>query len=161
MSGLLLRETDSYGPLSNRFSEYQEFKGKQFPRLVTTFQAKKTSAVIEVQDLTQDFTSNSESFEVDAQYKTTEGCEHPTPPSPISVPDPIYPTELTSTTLQEVQVSAVINKNGKLEDIVISHSAGALDTYAMDTFRQWRFVPASCGDLAVPSPFIGSLDFLG
>ena len=98
-------------------------------------------------------------FETDAQYRTSEGCEHPVPPSPISLPEPAYPKEEIPPVPQQVQVSAIINKNGTLDNLVVSHSAGTLDTYALDALRMWKFVPATCEDRAVPFPLSTIVSF--
>lgn len=154
----VLVKTES-GDTTTEFSKFAEFKGKQFPRLVTTFSGKKVYDVIEVEELTS-ITPDSSLFGADAQYKTAPGCEHPVVPTPIKLPDPVYPAQLRTRSPQTVKLSATVNETGAVEGISVVRSAGALDAYAINALRAWKFAPAACGGIAVPFQLFADVNFM-
>jgi TonB family protein len=146
------------GDSTTEFSKFAEFKGKQFPWLVTTFGGKKVHDLIEVEELTG-IAPDSSLFSADAQYKTVPGCEHPVVPTPIRLPDPEYPAQLRTSNPQTVKLSATVNETGAVEGISVVRSAGALDAYAINALRTWTFAPATCGAIAVPFQFFTDVTF--
>jgi len=146
------------GNSTTEFSKFAEFKGKQFPWLVTIFGGKKVYDLIEVEELTG-IAPDSSLFSADAQYKTVPGCEHPVVPTPIRLPDPEYPAQLRKSNPQLVKLSATVNETGGVEGISIVRSAGPLDAYAINTVRTWKFAPATCGSVAVPYQFFTEVNF--
>jgi len=158
LSGSLQTMYDS-GHSTTEFSQYREFKGKQFPRVVTVFHESKPYAVIEVQELSDDSVEDASLFQPNAQYSTMDGCEHPAVPTPVKSPDPEYPAQLRTGGPQGAELSAVVNERGAVEDIIVVRSAGALDQYAIDALKNWRFTPANCDGRAVPFRFSTQMEF--
>jgi TonB family protein len=156
-SGALVRSES--GDSTTEFSKYSEFKGKLFPRVVTIFHGKKIYRVIEVKELTCDSDPNPLLFDTDAQYKTLAGCEHPVVPTPIKLPDPEYPVQLRTRNPQVVRLSATVSETGGVENIAVVRSGGALDVYAINALRNWKFAPATCGSRAVPFQFFTEVNF--
>jgi TonB family protein len=157
-TGVLVRE-EAAGFQTAEFSNYLEFRGKLFPRLLKIFRNGKLNQEIEVQELAHDPEPAGSLFEPDAQYKTLPGCEHPVSPTPIKLPDPEYPAQLRTRTAQQVGLSFIVNESGSVQDILVTRSAGALDQYAIKALEKWKFVPATCGGVAVPVQFHSVMDF--
>ncbi len=158
VTGVLLSE-DVSGFNMTEFSKYSEFRGKLFPRLIRIFQSGKLDREIEVQELANYPDAPATLFEVDAQYKTRPGCEHPVSPTPIKHPDPEYPARLRTPNAQQVMLSFTVNQSGGVQDITVTRSAGPLDAYAIKALEKWRFAPAMCGTLAVPVQFHTDVTF--
>ena len=156
VTGVLVK--DKSGDKTTEFSKFAEFKGKQFPRLVTTFVGKKIYDVIEVDELTGIFPDSS-LFSVETQSKTMPGCEHPVAPIAIKVADPEYPEKLRKPNPQFVRLSATVTETGGVEEISVVRSAGALDAYAINAVRAWKFAPATCGGVAVPFQTFAEISF--
>jgi len=156
-TGALLRKES--GDNTTEFSKYSDFNGKLFPRLVTSLDGKQPHASIEVEELTYDSHPDPALFEIDAQYKTMAGCEHPVVPTPIELPDPEYPAQLRTRNPQHVKLSATVNETGGVENIMVLRSAGPLDAYAIAALKKWQFAPATCGSGAVPFPFFTEVEF--
>ncbi|HXW92919.1 MAG TPA: TonB family protein [Terriglobales bacterium] len=155
--GVLLRVEE--GDDTTEFSKYSDFKGKLFPRLVTRLNGKKPHEVIEVDELTYDSQPDPALFNIDAEYKTMAGCEHPVTPTPIELPDPVYPAELRTRDPKHVKLSATVTESGGVENIIVLRSAGPLDTYATAALEKWQFAPATCGTRAVPFQFSIEMQF--
>jgi TonB family protein len=159
-TGALVKEESENS--TTEFSKYSDFKGKLFPRLVTTFHGKEPHELIEVQELTYDSAPDPSLFDTVAQYKqykTMSGCEHPVVPTPMELPDPEYPAQLRARSPQAVKLSATVNEAGRVESIAVIRSAGALDVYAINALKTWKFLPATCGSRAVPFQFFTEVNF--
>lgn len=61
----------------------------------------------------------------------------------------------------EVQLRVHVDANGTAQQVELYRSSGfpRLDQTALDTVRQWRFVPARQGDQAVPAWVIVPIKF--
>ena len=156
-TGVLVRE--EFPDRTAEFSNYSDFRGKLIPRLLRTFQGKELHGEIEVQELTHDPNPDPVLFEIDQQYKTRPGCEYPVVPTPIKLPDPGYPEQFRTRNPQIVKLSATVNEAGGVQDIEVTRSAGALDVYAIRALEKWKFLPATCGSVAVPFQFYTDVNF--
>ena len=142
------------------FSGYAEFRGKLVPRVVRRFNGKYLHQQIEVQELTYDPSPDPSLFETGPQFKTSPGCEHPVAPTLIKMHSPEHPTQLMNGTPQVVELSATVNETGGVQDIAVTHSAGAVDAYVIKALEKWKFAPATCGTLRVPFRLSTSIVFL-
>lgn len=156
VTGVLV--SDQSGDNTSEFSKYADFRGKQFPRLVTTFSGKAVYDVMHVIDL-EGIAPDASLFRPDPQYTTTPGCEHPVVPTPIKLPDPEYPEPLRTASPQRVKLSATVTESGGVEGISVVRSAGALDGYAIKALERWRFSPATCDGHPVPFRFFTEVNF--
>jgi TonB family protein len=154
-----LQTMDDSGHSTTQFLQYQEFKGKQFPKIVTVSHGSKPYAVIEVQELSDDSVVDASLFQPNSQYRTMDGCEHPAVPTLVNGPDPEYPVQLRTGSTQEVELSAIVNERGAVEDLAVARSAGAFDRYAIDALKKWQFHPATCDGRAVPFQFSTQMEF--
>lgn len=141
------------------FLDYSEFRGKLFPRVVRTSKNSVVEQEITVVELVYDPSHDASLFAVNSKYKTVAGCEYPTGPVPIKLPDPEYPAAFRSFASQTVKVKGTIDERGRIQDISVTQSAGALDQYAVKAVSQWQFAPARCGTTAVPHPFSTEVHF--
>ena len=154
---ILVRE--EFPDTTAEFSNYLDFRGKQIPRLLKTFQDKGLHGEIEVLELTYDPNPDPVLFETNPQYKTEPGCEYPVVPTPIKLPDPEYPAQFRTPTPQFVKLSATVNEAGRVQNIAVVRSAGALDVYAVRALEKWEFSPATCGSVTVPFQFYTDVNF--
>ena len=157
--GVLVREGTNSSDKSTQFSDYFEFRGKLFPRVLTILEGKTVQREVEVLGLTYDPDPDLSLFETDAQYKVIAGCEHPVPPRPLKLPDPEYPQQLRTQGPKKVKLSAIVNEAGGVQDITVTSSAGAVDQYAIKALEKWKFAAATCGAIPVPFQFFTEVNF--
>lgn len=162
--GVLSRENFSSTGLdlpakSTEFSDYFDFGGKLFPRVVRTFENRTLRREVQVEQLTYDPNPDQSMFDSSTQYKVVPGCEFPAVPRPIKLSDPEYPERLRTKSPQRVKVSAVVNETGGVQDIQVTNSAGDLDQYAIKALEKWKFAPATCGAKPVPFQFFSEVNF--
>lgn len=157
--GVLWLENFSNWGKSTEFSDYFDFRGKLFPRRVRTSENQTLHSEVELEQLTYDPNPDPRLFESGAHYKVVAGCEFPAIPRPLKLPDPEYPERLRTQKPRKVKVSAIVNENGGVQDIVVTSSAGELDQYAARALEKWKFAPATCGAIPVPFQFFTDVNF--
>jgi TonB family protein len=140
------------------FSGYSEFRGKLIPRVVRALDGKYLHQQIEVLELTYDPSPDPSLFEIGPQFKTSPGCEHPVGSTVIKMHSPDS-AQLRTRNNQTVKLSATVNETGGVQDIAVIHSAGAQDAYAIKALEKWKFAPATCGGVGVPSQFYVEMNF--
>ena len=70
------------------------------------------------------------------------------PPKATFTPDPSPPAswERKGPKAATTVLQIVVDKKGKVHDLVVIHSGGNdADKQVIDSVRQWRFTPATCG----------------
>lgn len=79
-----------------------------------------------------------------------ETCDDPKPARMVEVIDPSYPQMAKIAHVQgDVYFSAVLGKDGALQDIKVVSGHPILVQAALDAVRQWRYAPTTCGSTPV------------
>jgi TonB family protein len=128
-----------------QYSEYQDFGGKMFPRLVRCFSGSKLASEIRVTELSKSNDFGAELFvEPDGAQETVNCQLVPKAPKPIFTPGPTLPRR--ENPAHPVVLRVVVGKDGKPRDMSVVRSIDkAFDGAAMDAVRRWKFEPAKCG----------------
>ena len=138
-------------------SDYRDLRGKIFPWKVRESDGGKLQAEISVEDLAA--AVDPPTFSPGDGFQSRPGCEFPTIPQPIYLPDPEYPTYLRTQGVQQAKIEAIVDERGNVTDPKILISAGELDKYALKALERWRFKPATCGTTPVPFDFDTEVNF--
>ena len=74
------------------------------------------------------------------------------PPKAIHTPDPVPPESWVGRAPKnaEIRLEVTVDKKGKVHDPVVIKSGGHdADKSAIEAVRNWRFIPAKCGQNAI------------
>lgn len=94
--------------------------------------------------------------------KERPGCQDPEPPVPITLKVPHYPKRARKRYTQGiVSLSLSIGANGSVKDVTILNTPSPdLASASMTTIKkEWRFKPAMCGKLSVPTDSLVQTSF--
>jgi TonB family protein len=89
-------------------------------------------------------------------------CEVPTPARPLQKPDPSYTKRARAHKIQGVVIFDVdIDEQGGIEGVsIIKSLTPDLDKAAAQTIKnKWRFKPAACGAMAIPTETVVEVSF--
>jgi TonB family protein len=150
---LLLASTDreSGKPLSEiHYVNYQSAGGVQIPGAIRHFSLGKPSGVdfedIQVSSLNPD----SVQFSPPSNALELETCEDMQPSRMIQKVEPHYPQMAKIARVQgDVYLSAIIGKDGSLQNIKLISGHPILAQAALDAIRQWRYLSSMCGSSPV------------
>lgn len=128
------------------YLDYHAISGVQFPGAVRHFMLGKPAGIdfedIQLSSLNPD----SVNFSVPKNALEFETCDNPSPLRMVEVVDPSYPTMAMIAHIQgDVYFSAIVGKDGVLENIKVLMGHPILVQAALDAVKQWRYSPAMCG----------------
>lgn len=132
------------------YLNYQTISGVQFPSAIRHFALDKPAGVdfedIHLGSLNPDLVDFSP-LQNALEFET---CDDPKPARMVEVIDPSYPQMAKIAHVQgDVYFSAVLGKDGALQDIKVVSGHPILVQAALDAVRQWRYAPTTCGSTPV------------
>lgn len=127
-----------------RYSDYQRFAEKMFPRSAQCFkEGKQTWTVtLELSPLVPD----ARSFLPPLGAKESVNCmgSPVLPPKPLYTPDPAYP-QGQSEPRYPVVLWMIVGEDGKPQDIKVARTVNnVFDNAAIGAASRWKFQPATC-----------------
>jgi TonB family protein len=135
--------------VETQYLDYQTVAGRQFPRAIRHLVAGKPDVNLE------DLQVNSVKLDADLfmppeSSHEFETCEDKQPTRLLKRVDPEIPIMARMAHAGgDVQLSAIIEKDGTLNDLKVISGHPILAKAATDAVRQWRYSPAMCGSKAV------------
>ena len=134
------------------FQEFGTFEHKYFPSRIIVKEQNRT--LLEVRDIAISKANfNPDMFDPPMGASGLPTCEEMTPARKIKDSNPEIPfNELKRIGSGTVYLYGVITTDGSVQNINVEYSPGAAFTEsARNSFQQWRYVPARCGDKPVPT----------
>ena len=120
--------------------------GKVYPRLLSSIEAGKTVARVNITDFTTPAQFPPDSFNPPAGVSPQAGCMNPTAPKLIKKISPQYPDIALRIRIEgTVAVDARIGTDGipRIGEVV-GHANPDLERSSISALKEWRYEPATC-----------------
>lgn len=153
---LLLKETPTIRKgkeftYSCRFTQYEEFGGRMYPRHILCVEDGRPGIDIKVTELSDEPLLDSALFVAPSGAKELANCQGKLlPPRTLQAPEPGSPKNETPPNVPVV-IELTVGRDGKPHDLEVTRSFDkAFDDQAMEAVGKWVFQPAKCDGDPVP-----------
>jgi TonB family protein len=140
---------------SYEYADYIRWGSSQFPRVMRVYEG--SNLVVDAHaELSSAPEMDPSRFLPQAQATEWDWCDNAQPPRLLSTVAPQYPdAERRNQQVGMVSVYVVVGTDGSLHNPAVARSAGRnFDTATLASVRQWRYQPAMCGSIPVPTETI-------
>jgi len=143
------------------WSDYLNLGGHWIPRVTREFQKGVLIAQNQIKDASLLSSFDPALFSPPAGAEQMEGCGTAEYPKPIRRAEPPYPSAEKANRVEgTVTLFVRIDRQGKAETVGILESLDAgLEQSAMQTVKEWRYKPASCGGNPIPMEMEVQINF--
>ncbi len=161
-SGALL--SASYGKELPHF-EYEgevALGAKTFPRTMRCFEGKELAVEATVEELVADSGAQTEGgFAAPAGADRWPECETPTPPRLIAKKDPGVDNYAKARRMFGTVIGlAEVGKDGLIHDLAFMQMRGGLHGSVKEAAKNWKYAPATCNGVPVPSEIYLAYTFM-
>ncbi len=153
-----------YGKELPRF-EYEgevALGAKTFPRTMRCFEGKELAVEATVEELVADSGAQTEGgFAAPAGADRWPECEAPVPPRLIAKKDPGVDTYAKARRMFGTVIAlAEVGKDGLIHDLAFMEMRGGLHGSVKEAAKQWKYAPATCNGVPVPSEIYLAYTFM-
>lgn len=137
------------------YSDYTSYGAKLVPHTIRDTLDGKTTWQYQISRVTQDLGENPSSFfTVPPGAQEWASCVHPTKPDPVKISDaPRHLQPHPDLLVGQIEMLVEVGPEGRVHDIIALGSTSPTVGKAeiRNAIREWRFKPAMCGPVPVPS----------
>lgn len=144
---------------NTEFSDYVPFAGHQVARVIRS-STPRTKIELRLEEFGTDVPADDGPFLPPNGAAAQPWCEDMTPAQALATPDPNYPSQARQKGLQGAIVYEVgIGADGMIKRVVPIATDASFDPNARKALQDWRFKPATCSGVAVPSEIVVEINF--
>jgi len=128
------------------YSSYVPWGDRQFPRLMRAYEGDRPVLTVQA-EIEPAPAVDPTRFNPPPSAVEWDWCDNADLPQKTETMEPRYPESALRERRQGlVSLYAVVRTDGTLGNLAVAHSAGPdFDSATMESVRQWRFRPATCG----------------